>query len=72
MLATGRLAAAAAGAALLGYVAGRLLAGLPSIVVGGLGGLIVLAAFVGLAQIAGAREVTELTAKVTQRIRHDR
>ena len=51
--ATASLAAAAAVAGAAGYLAGRLLIGAPSIVVGTAGGLVVLGAFVALARMMG-------------------
>jgi putative peptidoglycan lipid II flippase len=69
-----RLGGAAAGAAAAGRLAGWALTGLPSIVVGAAGGLVVLAVFVVLARLAGVAEITGLTARLaarqTRRARH--
>jgi putative peptidoglycan lipid II flippase len=67
--ATARLAASAAGAALLGWLTGTALAGRPSIVVSALGGLVVLGSFLGLAYLTGVREVTDLSTKLLRRLR---
>jgi putative peptidoglycan lipid II flippase len=70
--ATARLIACAATASALGWLAGAALGGLPSIVVGAAGGPVVLGAFVAMAHLTGAREVTDLTSGLTRRIRHGR
>ncbi len=64
-----RLAASAAGAALLGWLTGTALDGRPSIVVSALGGLVVLGSFLGLAYLTGVREVTDLSTKLLRRLR---
>jgi putative peptidoglycan lipid II flippase len=73
---TARLGVAAAGAGALGWLAARATADLPSIVVGAVGGLVVLAAFAVLARLAGFAEVTAVTSEVTgrvmRRVRHGR
>jgi putative peptidoglycan lipid II flippase len=69
---TARLVLAAGGAGAAGWLAGRALAGQPSIVVAAAGGVVVLAAFVALAHLLRAREVTSLTTKILGRNRHAR
>jgi putative peptidoglycan lipid II flippase len=70
--AAARLAAAAAGAGALGFLAGHAMAGLPQIVTAVLGGLVVLAVFAGLARLFGVDEVTEVAQLVKRRIHHGR
>jgi putative peptidoglycan lipid II flippase len=63
--ATARIAFAAAGAGLVGWLAGRWLpAGWPAFVEAAAGGVVVLAVFVVLARLAGVDEVTNLVRKV--------
>jgi putative peptidoglycan lipid II flippase len=70
--AAARLAAAAAGAGVLGWLAGQALAGRPPIVVAVAGGFVVLAAFAGLARLFGVDEVTTVAELVKRRIHHGR
>jgi putative peptidoglycan lipid II flippase len=67
--AAARLAGAATGAGVAGWLAGTALAGAPSIVVSAVGGLVVLGTFAGLAHLAGCPEVTALTSPVLRRLR---
>src|SRR5262249_43230263 len=68
------LGAAAAGAGAVGWLAGLVLAGLPSIVVGVAGGLVVLAAFGVLAHLAGVRSpaVSHKISYLMRRVRRAR
>ncbi len=68
LAATARLAAAAAGAGLIGWLAGRAMAGWPAPLVVVAGGVVVLAAFAGLARLAGVDEVTTMAAHLKRRI----
>jgi putative peptidoglycan lipid II flippase len=65
-----RLAAAAAAAGLLGWLAGRAMTGWPPALIGTIGGLVVLAAFAALSRLAGFDEVTVLASQLKRRIRH--
>jgi putative peptidoglycan lipid II flippase len=67
-----RLAAAAAGAGVLGWLAGRAMTGWSPLTVSVTGGLIVLAVFAGLARLAGVDEVTTPVSQLKRRIRHGR
>jgi len=67
-----RLAAAAAGAGVLGWLAGQAMTGWPSALIAVAGGLVVLAAFAALARLAGVDEATTLAAQLNRRIRHGR
>ena len=68
--AAGRLGAAAAGAGLLGWLAGRAMGGWPPAVTALAGGLLVLAAFAGLAHLAGVGEVARLATHLKRRVHH--
>jgi putative peptidoglycan lipid II flippase len=70
--ATARLGTSAVAAAAVGWLAGTVLTGLPSIVVSVVGGLIVLTAFVVMAHVTGSDEVTVAASQVMRRIRHGR
>jgi putative peptidoglycan lipid II flippase len=70
--ATARLAAVAVGAGAVGFVTGRAMTGWPPIVVAAVGGLTVLAAFAGLARLAGFDEVIVVASRVKRRIGHGR
>jgi putative peptidoglycan lipid II flippase len=67
-----RLAAAGAGAGAAGWLAGRAMTGLPGVVCGVLGGVVVLAVFAVLARLAGIAEVAEMTTQLKRRIHHGR
>jgi putative peptidoglycan lipid II flippase len=64
-----RLGGSAVAAGALGWLAGAAMTGLASTVVAVVGGLVVLFAFVGMAHLTGATEVTELTSGLMRRIR---
>jgi putative peptidoglycan lipid II flippase len=64
-----RIGVSAAAAGALGWLAGAAMTGLASTVVAVVGGLVVLFAFVGMAHLTGATEVTELTSGLMRRIR---
>jgi putative peptidoglycan lipid II flippase len=70
--ATARLAVAAALAGVLGVLTGQLLGGMPAVVVAVIGGTVVLAAFAGLARLAGFDEVTAMASALRRRIRDGR
>jgi putative peptidoglycan lipid II flippase len=67
--ATARLAASAGGATLAGWLAGTAMAGLPSVVVCAVGGLVVVAAFLVLARVTGCTEVTAMASHLMRRLR---
>jgi putative peptidoglycan lipid II flippase len=67
-----RLIAAAAGAGAIGWLAARAMAGLPPVLIGVAGGVVVLAAFVALARLAGFDEVTTVASVLKRRIGHGR
>jgi putative peptidoglycan lipid II flippase len=69
--ATARIAVAAAGAGLVGWLVARWLPG-PALVEAVTGGVVVLAAFVGLARLAGVDEVSKLTTTVKRRVHSGR
>jgi putative peptidoglycan lipid II flippase len=67
-----RLAACAAFAGAAGWFAGQAMAGRPPIVIAVAGGVLVLAAFIGLARLAGFTEVTAMASHLKGRIRSGR
>jgi putative peptidoglycan lipid II flippase len=70
--AAARLGAAATAAGLLGWLAGRVMTGWPAPLTAVAGGVVVLAAFSGLAHLAGVDEVSASAAMLKRRIRHGR
>jgi putative peptidoglycan lipid II flippase len=68
----GRLAVPAAGATAVGWAVGRLLGGLPPLVVAVLGGLVVTLAFAALALPADTRGIRQRMPADTREVRDDR